>query len=70
MRYTTDDNCAICWEPMEVALILPCSHIFHAPCLRSWLEQDTTCPTCRFVCVSQLWQIGKSSLKVHMFPHD
>ncbi|XP_041375159.1 E3 ubiquitin-protein ligase AMFR-like [Gigantopelta aegis] len=41
------DDCAICWERMESARKLPCSHLFHNSCLRSWLEQDTSCPTCR-----------------------
>lgn len=42
-----NDNCAICWEPMEMARKLPCDHLFHHGCLLSWLEQDTSCPTCR-----------------------
>ncbi|CAD1473324.1 unnamed protein product, partial [Heterotrigona itama] len=41
------DNCAICWEKMETARKLPCAHFFHNSCLQSWLEQDTSCPTCR-----------------------
>lgn len=41
------DNCAICWERMENARKLPCAHLFHNSCLQSWLEQDTSCPTCR-----------------------
>lgn len=41
------DNCAICWEKMDSARKLPCSHLFHNTCLQSWLEQDTSCPTCR-----------------------
>lgn len=41
------DNCAICWEKMESARKLPCSHLFHNSCLLSWLEQDTSCPKCR-----------------------
>lgn len=41
------DNCAICWEKMETARKLPCTHLFHTSCLQSWLEQDTSCPTCR-----------------------
>lgn len=41
------DNCAICWEKMEIARKLPCGHLFHNSCLQSWLEQDTSCPTCR-----------------------
>ena len=26
---------------------LPCSHSFHLHCLRSWLERQQACPTCR-----------------------
>ncbi|XP_043276997.1 E3 ubiquitin-protein ligase AMFR-like [Venturia canescens] len=43
------DSCAICWEKMETARKLPCGHLFHNSCLQSWLEQDTSCPTCRLV---------------------
>lgn len=42
-----NDDCAVCWEKMETARKLPCGHLFHNSCLRSWLEQDTSCPTCR-----------------------
>ncbi|XP_054162781.1 E3 ubiquitin-protein ligase AMFR-like [Oppia nitens] len=42
-----NDDCAICWDRMESARKLPCGHLFHNSCLRSWLEQDTSCPTCR-----------------------
>lgn len=44
---TNSDDCAICWEHMESARKLPCGHMFHISCLRSWLEQVSTCPTCR-----------------------
>jgi sulfur relay (sulfurtransferase) DsrC/TusE family protein len=26
---------------------LPCDHIFHKNCLRSWFQRQQTCPTCR-----------------------
>ncbi|XP_010015051.1 PREDICTED: LOW QUALITY PROTEIN: E3 ubiquitin-protein ligase AMFR [Nestor notabilis] len=42
-----NDDCAICWDSMQSARKLPCGHFFHNSCLRSWLEQDTSCPTCR-----------------------
>ena len=32
---------------MTVAKKLPCGHIFHLVCLRSWLQRQQTCPTCR-----------------------
>nr|XP_033796474.1 E3 ubiquitin-protein ligase AMFR isoform X2 [Geotrypetes seraphini] len=44
---TNNDDCAICWDSMQSARKLPCGHFFHNSCLRSWLEQDTSCPTCR-----------------------
>lgn len=47
------DNCAICWEKMESARKLPCTHLFHNTCLQSWLEQDTSCPTCRLALTIQ-----------------
>ena len=46
--FFVEDQCAICWDEMESARKLPCGHLFHSPCLRSWLEQDTSCPTCRY----------------------
>ena len=32
---------------MSAAKKLPCGHFFHVHCLRSWLERQQTCPTCR-----------------------
>nr|XP_054774349.1 E3 ubiquitin-protein ligase AMFR-like [Lytechinus pictus] len=42
-----NDDCAICWEELKGARKLPCNHLFHDSCLRSWLEHETSCPTCR-----------------------
>ncbi|KAL9240382.1 hypothetical protein vseg_014608 [Gypsophila vaccaria] len=46
-----NDECAICREPMAKAKRLPCKHLFHLACLRSWLDQGLSeiysCPTCR-----------------------
>ena len=44
-----DNTCIVCREEMQFphAKKLPCGHIFHFDCLRSWLEENTTCPTCR-----------------------
>ena len=42
-----DRTCIICREEMTVGRKLPCGHIFHFHCLRSWLERQQICPTCR-----------------------
>jgi len=57
----SDNTCIICREEMVapdpenpqasqsqgVNKKLPCGHIFHATCLRSWFQRMQTCPTCR-----------------------
>jgi len=44
----TDRVCIICREEMtSSARKLPCGHVFHFRCLRSWLERQQACPTCR-----------------------
>ncbi|KAH9485281.1 ERAD-associated E3 ubiquitin-protein ligase HRD1 [Psilocybe cubensis] len=59
----SDRTCIICREEMVNGGIqdppqhpdgpnttpkkLPCGHIFHFYCLRSWLERQQSCPTCR-----------------------
>lgn len=45
-----DNTCIICREEMTVesgAKKLPCNHIFHPNCLRSWFQRQQSCPTCR-----------------------
>ena len=44
------DLCTVCSEPVhpsDNALGTPCLHVFHESCLRPWLDQNNTCPTCR-----------------------
>ena len=46
--------CAICLEDLgftEDSQHLPCSHLFHSGCIKGWLEDRGTCPTCRYVVV-------------------
>ena len=47
---STDNVCIICREEMvdpSTTKKLPCNHIFHKNCLRSWFQRQQTCPTCR-----------------------
>ena len=41
---------------MVTAKKLPCGHIFHLECLRSWLLRQQTCPTCRIDILQQQQQ--------------
>ena len=51
-----DDICIICRDDLvfggtgtarSVPRKLPCGHILHDGCIRSWLEMSNACPTCR-----------------------
>ncbi|XP_037322958.2 E3 ubiquitin-protein ligase TTC3 [Pungitius pungitius] len=44
-----EDPCIICHEdmnPIDIC-VLECRHSFHDACIRSWLKENRTCPTCR-----------------------
>ncbi|XP_059612171.1 E3 ubiquitin-protein ligase HRD1 [Phlebotomus argentipes] len=46
--HMSDNICIICREDMvSHSKKLPCGHIFHTACLRSWFQRQQTCPTCR-----------------------
>ncbi|XP_048873587.1 E3 ubiquitin-protein ligase TTC3 isoform X2 [Brienomyrus brachyistius] len=44
-----EDPCIICHEEMsaEDLCVLECRHSFHRECIKSWLNEQMTCPTCR-----------------------
>merc|ERR1719221_83370 len=45
-----NEHCVICRDSLFEGAKpkkLPCGHIFHIDCLRSWLVMQQTCPTCR-----------------------
>lgn len=48
-----DNTCIICREAMATGKKLPCNHIFHPHCLRSWFQRQQSCPTCRLDVLSQ-----------------
>jgi E3 ubiquitin-protein ligase synoviolin len=42
-----DNTCMVCREEMaQNCKMLPCGHIFHTACLRSWFQRQQVCPTC------------------------
>lgn len=44
-----EDPCIICHDEMspDDTCVLECRHSFHNECIRSWLKEQSTCPTCR-----------------------
>ena len=42
-------KCTICLEDYangDESIILPCIHLFHANCIKTWMENNNTCPLC------------------------
>jgi hypothetical protein len=37
-------------DDIGTGAILPCCHLYCAPCIRRWLQTNPTCPSCRLVC--------------------
>lgn len=45
---SSDRTCIICRDEINAGgKKLPCGHLFHLGCLKSWIERQQTCPTCR-----------------------
>ncbi|KAG8076124.1 hypothetical protein GUJ93_ZPchr0006g45901 [Zizania palustris] len=61
----SDATCIICREEMTTAKKLLCGHLFHVHCLRSWLERQHTCPTCRAPIIPS--DNGHSAARQHGF---
>ena len=44
-------ECIVCLSEFEVGesiTTLPCVHIFHNECIKSWLKSNNHCPICKF----------------------
>ncbi|XP_068650306.1 ERAD-associated E3 ubiquitin-protein ligase HRD1B-like [Aristolochia californica] len=65
----SDATCIICREEMVTAKKLICGHLFHVHCLRSWLERQHTCPTCRALVVPPENTATRGAHGVHSDPH-
>ena len=47
---STEFDCVICIQEVsegEPVLTFPCSHFYHEACIWPWLNNNSTCPTCR-----------------------
>ncbi|GMY36653.1 Ubiquitin--protein ligase [Fagus crenata] len=45
------EKCIICleeWENGDLAYQLPCVHVYHNDCIDRWLEDNQSCPVCRY----------------------
>ena len=51
LKRTNSVDCSICKDEFEVdskLVKMPCNHYFHGDCVKPWLVQRNSCPTCRF----------------------
>ena len=54
-----EKKCSICWKPFEIendkseiVVVLPCGHMMHESCIKTWSENQTSkfdcpCPKCK-----------------------
>jgi len=45
------ENCCICLEELNInaeCYTMPCEHLFHLPCILTWLKTSNVCPLCRY----------------------
>ncbi|ROV92737.1 hypothetical protein VSDG_06549 [Cytospora chrysosperma] len=76
-----EDTCIICreemrpWDPNAGQIErtrpkkLPCGHILHFGCLKSWLERQQVCPTCRSSVVMDQQQPRNGQFRPRMAFH-
>ncbi|ESW18157.1 hypothetical protein PHAVU_006G017700 [Phaseolus vulgaris] len=45
------EDCCICLEELNInaeCYTMPCQHVFHLPCILTWLKTSSVCPLCRY----------------------
>ena len=50
-QFGHEHNCSVCKDEFEInqnLINLPCKHTFHDECIKPWLKERNSCPTCRF----------------------
>jgi len=58
------DQCAVCLNPGENTMLLPCAHQFHGKCILRWVEQNFSCPLCRQE-IAQFVPLNTTDTKTH-----
>jgi E3 ubiquitin-protein ligase RNF115/126 len=51
LKRKNSSDCSVCKDEFDLdskLIKLPCDHYFHKDCIKPWLEQRNSCPTCRF----------------------
>ena len=43
----SDDNCVICYDDMNMPVVIPCRHVFCFDCIVTWASTSNRCPSCR-----------------------
>ncbi|KAK7386646.1 hypothetical protein VNO78_26980 [Psophocarpus tetragonolobus] len=58
-------DCSVCLSEFQddesVRLLPKCSHVFHVPCIDTWLKSHSSCPLCR----ASIFTFNTSSIQVH-----
>lgn len=51
-NFMAETQCCICFEDYAnrtILQMLPCNHVIHYPCMKSWYyTRNKTCPICRY----------------------
>jgi E3 ubiquitin-protein ligase synoviolin len=65
-----DNTCIVCQSDMIGGSCkrLPCRHVVHTECIKSWLEEHATCPLCRYNVMAAPLPAPAASQAVHSAP--
>lgn len=63
---TTVTDCSVCLSEFQddesVRLLPMCNHVFHLPCIDTWLKSNSSCPLCR----SSVFTLNASTIHVQV----
>ena len=60
-------QCMICLENYingDESIALPCIHIFHANCIKTWLKDNKSCPICKYEIKYDAEELDVEGLKI------